>query len=171
VIIVEVPVPTTPTAGGESGAGASGLVGGGSGFVCTGTGFVDGGTGAVITLGVVPVEPVEPGVAGVGVVTGGVIGVVGVGVGTGVGVVTGGVIGVAGVGVGTGVGVTAGLGGTKVSLDTITCAVGAVGLEPSHAQTKSASRTNALIRVMPQAGATAIPRRVVTAEPSGLPRQ
>jgi hypothetical protein len=107
----------------------------------------------VIKLGVVPVGTVEP---GVGTVTGTGVGVTGVGVGvTGVGVV----------------GVTAGLGGTKVSLDTNTCAVGAVGLEPSHEQTKSATRTNALIRVIPHAGATAIPRRVFTVEPSRLPLQ
>ena len=104
----------------------------------------------MIKLGVVPVGTVEP---GVGTVTGTGVGVTGVGVGV------------------TGVGVTAGLGGTKVSLDTITCAVGAVGLEPSHAQTKSATRTNALIRVIPHAGATAIPRRVFTVEPSRLPLQ
>ena len=96
---------------------------------------------------------VEAGIPGVGVVTGTGVGVTGVGVGV----------------TGAGVGVTAGVGGgAKLSVDTTTCAVGAVGLEPSHAQTKSPSRTDALIRVMSHAGATAIPRRVVTAEPQRL---
>jgi len=105
----------------------------------------------VIKLGVVPVEP---GVPVVGVVPGTGVAVTGVGVGVAGGAVTVGIDG-----------------GANVNLDTITCAVGAVGLEPSHAPTKSASRTNALIRVIPHAGATAIPRRVFTVEPSRLPLQ
>jgi hypothetical protein len=93
---------------------------------------------------VVPVEVVEPGcVAGGFAVTGVGVGVPGVGPGT--------------VGGGTGVAVGFG-GGEKVSLDTITVVVGAVGLEPSQAPTSRASRTNALIRVIPHARATAIPR-------------
>jgi hypothetical protein len=95
-------------------------------------------------LGVVPVEMVEPGcVVGCGTVTGVGVGVPGVGLGT----------------VGVGTGVTVGLGGgEKVSLETITVVVGAVGLESSHAPTNRVSRTNALIRVIPHARATAIPR-------------
>src|SRR5262245_8777696 len=150
VIIVDVPVPTTPAAGGEAG-GATGLACGGT--VAPG-GWIDG--GEVIKLGVVPAEPVEPGVAGVGVVTG-----VGTGDITGVGV---GVV----MGVGVGSGVTAGtVGGVNVSLETIT--VGPVGLESSHAVAKRASTTSTLMRVIPHATATAIPRRVATAEPRMSP--
>jgi len=95
----------------------------------------------VIKLGVVPDETVEPGVGPA---------------------ITGTGVGVTGVGVGSTGGVTAGSdGGAKVTLDTITCAVGAVGLEPAQAPTKSASRTNALMRVIPHARATAIPRRFI----------
>ena len=113
----------------------------------------------MIKLGVVPAEPVEPGVAGVGVVTGvGMTGITGVGVGVGMGV-------------GVAIGVTAGFaGGENVSRDTITVVEGAVGLEASHAATKRASRSSTLMRVIPQATATAIPRRVAMAEPRSLPR-
>jgi hypothetical protein len=101
----------------------------------------------VIKLGVVPVEIVEP--VGVGVVVVGV-GVVGVGVtGPGVGVV-----------VVTGVTVALG-GGVNVNLDTITIVLGAVGLESPHAARNRASTTNALMRVISDARATAIPRRLL----------
>jgi hypothetical protein len=81
-----------------------------------------------------------------------------------------GVVPTMGVGVGEGVVLT---GGTNVSL--VTMAVGVVGLvtlEPSsHALTTRPKRTNAVIRVIPHAGATAIPRanrRFATAEPRSL---
>ena len=67
--------------------------------------------------------------------------------------------------VGIGAGVTVGVaGGAKVAFDVITVTVGAVGLvDPSHAATMRAATmraktTKALIRVMPPATATAIPR-------------
>jgi hypothetical protein len=66
------------------------------------------------------------------------------------------------VGLGVGVGVDGGVGlgvGANVSLDTTTVgAVGLVALEPSHAVTKRANRTTVLLRVIPHARATAIPR-------------
>jgi hypothetical protein len=83
-----------------------------------------------------------------------------------------GVVPTMGVGVGVGEGVVL-TGGTNVSL--VTMAVGVVGLvtlEPSsHALTTRPKRTNAVIRVIPHAGATAIPRanrRFATAEPRSL---
>jgi hypothetical protein len=94
----------------------------------------------VIKLGAVPDETVEP---GDGTVTGVGVGVAGVGVGiTGVG---------AGVTVGRG-------GGEKIAVDVTTVAVGAVGLESSQAPTDRANRTSAVIRLIPHATATAIPR-------------
>lgn len=89
--------------------------------------------------------------------------------GVGIGVVPTMGVGI-GVGVGEGVVLT---GGTNVSR--VTMAVGVVGLallEPSsHALTTRPTRTNALIRVIPHARATAIPRanrRFATAEPRSL---
>jgi hypothetical protein len=77
----------------------------------------------------------------------------GVGVVTGVGeeivepVGAGGCAGTVPGTVGIGAGVTVGVaGGAKVAFDVITVTVGAVGLvEPSHAATKKANRTNALV--------------------------
>ena len=64
-----------------------------------------------------------------------------------------------GVGVGDGVGVGVVLGGVNVSRVTKTDgAVGLVTLEPSQAAMKTADRTTAMIRVIPHARATAIPR-------------
>jgi len=104
----------------------------------------------VIKLGVVPDETVEP---GDGTVTGGSVGVAGGGVGA----------------AGGGVGITVGLGGgEKIAVDVTTVAVGAVGLESSQAPTKRPNITSALIRVIPDATATAIPRRVAIVEPRSL---
>jgi hypothetical protein len=95
----------------------------------------------VIKLGVVPDETVEP---VVGTVTGGSVGVAGGGVGM----------------AGGGVGVTVGLaGGEKMVVDVTTVAVGAVGLESSQPPAKRVNRTTALIRFIPHARATVIPRR------------
>jgi hypothetical protein len=89
-------------------------------------------------------------------------------VGVGVGMVPTVGVGVVGDGVGVGVGVGVVFGGVNVSLVTKTDgAVGLVTLEPSQAAMKTADRTTAMIRVIPYARATAIPRagrRFVIAE-------
>jgi hypothetical protein len=64
--------------------------------------------------------------------------------------------------VGVGVGVAGGVVGVGANVSLVTTSVGAVGLvplePPSQAVTKTPNRTKALIRVIPHATATAIPR-------------